>query len=198
MMYARSCGSPSCSKWWFYCHRVTIIYLWEVVQQYLWLSDYFSKCCDFWLIFGYGYFGSVSCDFIASYVDMLLTCVAVVWSAGCVSPRLRPLVPPPSDLSWEQFSEPTFLYLTETPTTTTNSLYWLPRSQRCVRRFTSPLSFIWILKSGPFEQRGGLKAIGGNHSCVWGVSPSNLLWKCRGWEQLCFDDEAWLGHILKF
>lgn len=69
MMYARSCGSPSCSKWWFYCHRVTIIYLWEVVQQYLWLSDYFSKCCDFGLIFG-----SVSCDFIASYVDMLLTC----------------------------------------------------------------------------------------------------------------------------
>lgn len=110
MMYARSCGSPSCSKWWFYCHRVTIIYLWEVVQQYLWLSDYFSKCCDFGLIFG-----SISCDFIASYVDMLLQLFA--GSAGCVSPRLRPLVPPPSDLSWEQFSEPTFLYLTETPTT---------------------------------------------------------------------------------
>ncbi len=28
-------------------HRMTIIYLWEVAQQYQWLSDYFAKCCNF-------------------------------------------------------------------------------------------------------------------------------------------------------
>lgn len=26
-------------------HRMTVIYLWEVAQQYQWLSDYFAKCC---------------------------------------------------------------------------------------------------------------------------------------------------------
>lgn len=68
---------------------------------------------------------------------------------------------------------------------------------RVVRRLTAPLRCIWILKSRPCEQRGGLKEME-EITPVSGVSPSNLLCKCHGWEQLCFDDEAWHGYILKF
>lgn len=59
------------------------------------------------------------------------------------------------------------------------ALYWLPRSHRLVQCFTAPLSCIWILKSGPSEQRGGLKEME-EIAPVLGVLPSNLLWKCHG------------------
>ena len=52
-----------------------------------------------------------------------------------------------------------------------SALPWLPRSERLVRRSTAPLSRIWILKSKPSEQRGGLKRDGGNQSGVGGPRP---------------------------